>query len=116
MSQVISTASLVETNAVILSSCTHACWRSQFCEPEALLLHSDGTSGCLLAEGLEEPAQAANVRWKRHRVSTLSLQLPNPHELRPCGLLRVDGQVRGRTESDFPGGCESQGEPHLKRW
>ena len=105
-----------ETSAVILSSCTHACWRSQFFEPEALLLHSDGTSGCLLAEGLEEPAQAANVRWKRHRVSRLSLQLPNPHELRQCGLLRVDGQVRGRTESDFPGGCESQGEPHLRRW
>ena len=41
--------------------------------------------------------------------ASLSLQLPNPHEPRHNILSTVDGQVRGRAESDLPGSSESAG-------
>ena len=59
------------------------------------------------AQGPERPGQATFVRWKRCRVSRLSLQLPNPHEPHQCGLSHVDGQERNRAESDLPDSSES---------
>ena len=56
-----------------------------------------------LLKHLGKPGQTAFVRWKRCRVSGLSLQLPNPHEPRQHSLSTVDGQVRNRAESDLPG-------------
>ena len=53
------------------------------------------------APGPERPGQATVVRWKRLRVSRLSLQLQNPHEPRQSCLSHVDGQVRSRAESDL---------------
>ena len=60
-------------------------------------------------QGPERPWQATFVRWKRRRVSRLSLQLPNPHEPRQCGLSHVDGRVRNRAKSDLAGSIESAG-------
>ena len=55
------------------------------------------------------PGQATVVRWKRYRLSTIPLQLPNPHEPRQYGLSHVDGQVRRRTKSDHAGRRETVG-------
>ena len=66
-----------------------------------------GTSGCRTAQGPERPGQATVVRWKRLRVSRLSLQLQNPHEPRQSCLSHVDGQVRNRAESSLPDSSES---------
>ena len=60
-------------------------------------------------QGPERPGQATFVRWKRRRVSRLSLQLPNPHELRQCGFSHVDRRVRNRAKSDLAGSIESAG-------
>ena len=60
-------------------------------------------------QGPERPWQATFVRWKRRRVSRLSLQLPNPHEPRQCGLSHVDGRLRNRAKADLAGSIESAG-------
>ena len=73
------------------------------------MLHKDGTSGCRLAPGPERPGQATFVRWKRCGLPRLSLQLPNPHEPRQCGLSHVDAQVQNRAKSDLHGSSESAG-------
>ena len=60
------------------------------------------------AQGPERLGYPPTFDGNGGRLSRLSLQLQN-HDPRQCGLSHVDGQVRGRTESDYPGNSESSG-------
>ena len=71
-------------------------------------------SGCRIAQGPERPGQAAVVRWKRFRVSRLSLHFPSPHEPRQRSLSTVDGQMRSQTKFDLAGSRAKLGDAHLK--
>ena len=73
------------------------------------VLPNGGTSGRRLSQGPERPGEAANVRRKRCRIPRRSLQLSNPHVPRQFGLANAGGQMRSRTESDYPDSSESAG-------